>query len=57
MHPAPLTHGFWLLLASFVLFVLASWPWGPYAGPAPFWTRMQLGWLGAACIALALLWQ
>jgi hypothetical protein len=55
MHPAPLTHGFWLFLAAFVLFLLASWPWTP-TSPAPFWSRMQLGWLGAACIALALLW-
>jgi hypothetical protein len=45
-----LTHDFWLEVAAFVSFCLA-------AGGVPLpWPKVSPGWLGAALIALALLW-
>jgi hypothetical protein len=56
MEPTPLSHDFWLVLAAFVLFVLAGLGVPPPGSPPP-WPRINLVALGAALIALALLWR
>jgi hypothetical protein len=54
MQPTPLSHDFWLVLGAFVSFALAAT--GAVTWPAPPRPPVSLLALGAALIALALLW-